>query len=208
MKFTLPPPISRMLAGAILLALFAIVYYGIAAPVVDAYQSTDRSIARFRADLIHYEQAGATLATRRAQLAALRRRGRVQDGFLQGTSETLAAARIQNRLKRLVEAARGQLQSTDVLVPQQEGSVRRITVRALMSAPLGSVLHVFYGLESGSPYLFLDNVDIRARPIPFGRSAAEMHEGTALDVQFDIYGYMRGKNSKPAPSLTHPAESP
>ena len=207
MKSTISPPLSRALAAAILLGLVGLAYYGAIAPIVDAYQSSHRSIVQLRAELSRYERVGSALPARRDELAALRRRQWAQDGFLQGPSDTLVAAQIQNRLKRLVEAGKGQLQSTQILPPRQEGAVRRITVRAQMSATLGGMLHVFYALESGYPLLFLDNVDIRKRPAQYGRGVARMDDDV-LDVQFDIYGYMRGKSAKPAPASARSAGLP
>jgi general secretion pathway protein M len=52
-------------------------------------------------------------------------------------------------------------------------------------AEFGAVLHA---LESGSPQLFIDNLDMLSR-----RSylAAGNDGGGALDVSFDLYGYLK-----------------
>ena len=47
---------------------------------------------------------------------------------------------------------------------------------------------VFYDLESATPFLFLDNVEIRSRP---ARRASGPEDDPILEVRFDLYGYMR-----------------
>lgn len=185
----LPAWQTRILAVALLLGVFAAVYYGVFAPIADTYQATQQRIAQLHLELARYEQVGRALSARRSELAALKRHQSAQDGFLQGPSDTLVAAQIQNRLKQLVTAVQGELNSTQILPAQPDGNVRRITVRGQMTASIGGMLRIFHDLESGYPLLFLDNVDIRARP-------SEMRDGAApstLEVQFDVYGYRRGK---------------
>ena len=110
-------------------------------------------------------------------------------GFLQGANESLAAADVQNRIKTLAEASKGELKSTQILPPQDEGKFRRIAVRAQMTLKLAAVQRVFHGLEASSPLLFLDNVNVRARS---DRWREEPADDPILDIRFDVYGYTRG----------------
>ena len=56
---------------------------------------------------------------------------------------------------------------------------------------LGAVLHA---LESGSPQLFVDNLDILSRRSYLGTG----QEGGLLDVSFDLYGYLKTAAEVPA----------
>jgi general secretion pathway protein M len=49
---------------------------------------------------------------------------------------------------------------------------------------LGAVLHA---LESGTPQLFVDNLDLLSRRSYLGTG----QEGGTLDVSFDLYGYLK-----------------
>lgn len=188
----LPPALSRAAAVAILLALIAVLYLGIAKPIVDAYQSIGADTAQLEDQLRRYQRAGGDRAQRQAELAALEHHSSAADGFLQGANDTLVAAQIQNRLKSLAEAAHAELRSTQVLPAQDEGALRRISVRGQFSTTTGGALQIFHGLESQYPLLFVDNLDIRSRQAGArevrGRGG-NTGDSDALDLQFDIYGY-------------------
>jgi general secretion pathway protein M len=188
MSVTLPPPTSRALALLILLAAVAIVYLGVVAPLLDDYATTQQSTEDMRAAIERYQRVGGELVRRRAELAARQQR-QTSEGFLQGTNEALVAAQIQNRLKALVESARGELRSTQVIPGQDEGKYRRVTLRAQMALDLAGAQRVFYGIETASPLLFIDNLDMRSR---LGERRRDRGEETTLDIRLDVYGYMRG----------------
>jgi hypothetical protein len=54
---------------------------------------------------------------------------------------------------------------------------------------MAQLQRILYDLEAGSPFLFLDNVDIRTRQAPAVRGHTE--DESLLEVRFDLYGYMR-----------------
>jgi len=193
MKEMLSPPVSRLLACAILVGAIAGLYYGIVRPLVDNYAATRASVEQLQDALLRYQRAARDLAPRQAELAALKQRQSAQDGFLQGANDTLVAAQIQNRIKALSDATKGDLRSTQVLPAQDEGKLRRITVRGQMSTTLSAVLRVFHGLESAYPLLFIDNVDLRARPTQL-RDRGAVASADVIDLQFDVYGYTRAGN--------------
>jgi general secretion pathway protein M len=193
MKELLSPPVSRGLAVAILIGVVAGLYYGIVRPIVDNYGTTRTSIDQLQDTLMRYQRAARDLAPRQAELAALKQRQSAQDGFLQGANDTLVAAQIQNRIKALADATKGELRSTQVLPSQDEGKLRRITVRGQMSTTLSGALRVFHGLESVSPLLFIDNVDMRARPAQLRDRSAAVNTDV-IDLQFDVYGYTHASN--------------
>jgi hypothetical protein len=66
--------------------------------------------------------------------------------------------------------------------------MRRIAVRGQMSSGLAAAQSVLYELESASPYLFIDNLNMRARGAD--RRADGVEADPILDVRFDIYGYV------------------
>jgi general secretion pathway protein M len=193
MKELLSPPVSRALALAILIGVVGGLYYGIVRPIVDNYGATRASIEQLQDTLMRYQRAARDLAPRQAELAALKQRQSAQDGFLQGANDTLVAAQIQNRIKALADATKGELRSTQVLPSQDEGKLRRITVRGQMSTTLPGALRVFHGLESVSPLLFIDNVDMRARPAQLRDRSAAVNTDV-IDLQFDVYGYTHASN--------------
>lgn len=203
MTMPLPPLASRALALLILLAMIAIAYLGVVQPIWDKAVATRQSIEDMQAAIERYRRVAAELPARRTLLAALRQQQAVSEGFLEGPNDALIAAQLQNRVKALVEAAHGELKSTQVLPVQEEGKYRRVTIRAQAALDLPGAQQVLYGVETASPLLFLDNVALRSRSSD--RRRDRVTEDPTLDVRFDVYGYLRG--TKPAPqSAAVPAE--
>ena len=62
----------------------------------------------------------------------------------------------------------------------------------------GELAAVLHALEGGTPRLFIDNLGIIAQgffAMP-GRNASQRDHG--LDVEFDLYGYLRPAPAQPA----------
>ncbi|MCK7491831.1 MAG: type II secretion system protein GspM [Comamonadaceae bacterium] len=86
--------------------------------------------------------------------------------YLPQSAPPLAAAELQQRVKAVVEAAGGTLRSTQALPPAEEGSAVKVTVSASMTGDTESLQKILYELESQTPLLFLDNLDVTARGEP------------------------------------------
>jgi general secretion pathway protein M len=184
----LTPRSSRALALGILAALLLLAFFGFVSPLIDAYRQASSSVEQYRAALEHTRHAGNDLAGLRAELARLKEHQASAVGFMQSSNPSLAAAELQNRIKSSVEAARGELRSTQILPARDDGTFRRISIRGQIAVNTAALQRVFYDLESASPFLFLDNVEIRARP---ARRATGPEDDPVLEVRFDLYGYMR-----------------
>jgi general secretion pathway protein M len=183
----LSPLVSRALALALLVSLFAIAYLGLVQPIIDDHADQRDQIERLEATLARYQRVAEQRAPREAELAALKLRAAGANGLLRGGNETLMAAAIQNRIKALVEAAQGELKSVQILPAQADGHLRRITVRGQMSLTIDAAQRVFHDLEGGEPLLFLDNIDIRSRED--SRRRRERAEEGQLEIHLDVYGY-------------------
>jgi len=190
MNVRLPPLASRPLALAILVLLASAAYFTVAAPLVAADAANRRQIAELRSELVRFERIAGERAGRKAELAALERQRAMQEGFLQGSNDTLIAAEIQNRIKTLVASGQGELASTQILPSATDGKLKRISVRGLIAIPLPGLVRVFHNLESATPFLFVDNVEIRPRLNPRRRGLEAVDAGI-LEVRFDTYGFVR-----------------
>lgn len=172
-----------LLAGGIVLPVLALVV-----PVRNDYAATRDRVAADALALGRYRLLAGRVPQQRAALAALEQRQGRQEGFLTGGNDTLIGAELQNRVKTIVEAAQGQLRSTQVLPARDDGGYRQIPVRVDMTGGMPAVQAILYQIEATSPMLFLDNVDFRAHP-------ADRRDGSdddpPLDVSFEVYGYVR-----------------
>jgi len=181
------PLASRTLAISILVAIVGASYAFVIAPVLDEYLSTSQSVEAMRGVLERYRQKADQLPALHARLAELRRRSASASGFLQNASDALAAVQIQERVKALVGSAPGALKSTQVLPVQEEGKFRRVAIRVDMTMDVAAAQRFFYAIETGSPALFFDNLDIHGPTIA---SREDQLKGV-LNVKIDVYGYLR-----------------
>ena len=187
------PLLSRTLALALLVALLAGLY-GAAEPLITEYQAYGTTIAQSRELLQRYERIVNTRRPLQEQAKELRRRLKARGGYLPGASDSLAAAQLQNRVKKIVRAAGGAIKSTQTLPPSDVKGLRQIDVRVQMSADIVALQKTIHALEADETYLFLDNLDIRRQRARRRRGRNRNKTPAAvspLTVRFDIYGYRR-----------------
>ena len=95
---------------------------------------------------------------------------------------------MQNWLKALTEANDAKLKSTQILPAEDGETFRKVAVRVTMMADTEAAQAVFHALETATPYLFLDRLDLRG---PKRRSRRKTKNQGILQVRFDVFGYMR-----------------
>jgi len=191
MTMSLSLPVRRLLAVALLLALLSFVWSAMIEPVIGYMVAKQAEIRRLETVLTHGGFSEQDADALQAQVAAMKQRHDTVGGFIQGNNIPIAMAQLQDRLGKTVATAGGEVRSTQVLPARDEGDYRRITLRGQIMAPLAAVQGTIYALESSSPYLFFDRVEINSRLSTL--EAANADANPVLDVHFDLSGFMRIK---------------
>lgn len=189
MSLELPSWASRLCAVALLLVLLAAVYLYVVSPVLAAYREADEDLAQTRDLLVRYERLAAAKLSHEGQLAELSARQADTGIYLSGTTDALAAAELQDRIRRAVVRHGGQLRSIQSLPAGSDGEFRDIAVRVQINANLSSFHHLIYQLEAEKPFLFVDHLDVRNRRA--NRRSALENLDPELAIRFDISGYLR-----------------
>lgn len=187
----LTPRLSRLLALALLLLAIAVPYLVIVRPYLETLREDRESLAEALSLRDRYLSVAAAGAAVDGWRQTLSEEG---DGaaYLQGASEALVSADLQNRVKTVVQGNGGVLNSTQILDAASEEGFRRVAVRVRMSGGSEALYKVLYALETERPFLFVDNIDINARSMRAREGQAETIE---LMVSFDLFGYMRPASS-------------
>ena len=185
------PRVSRLLAIALLILLLGVLWGAIARPLIGRLSASADAVLDAEAQLARFSRIAAATGPLRNRLDKIRAGQPGARGTLAAATPPLAAAELQAKAKRLVEAYGATLKSTQVLPAREEGAFRRVAVRIDMESDLEALQKIVHALETASPYLFVSNVEIRARPILAAMPAAR--RGPDLTVAFDLYGYMRAK---------------
>jgi len=181
--------LGRIAALFILAALLGLLHVEAAAPLLGSYRERAERTESLQDQLRRYQREAALLPARRAALQALQSRKTAGDGFLDGPSDTLVAVKIQNHLKAVAEDAKAELRSAEVLPAVDEEGLRRIAIRARLSTTLSGAERILYTLETGSPFLFIDDLDLRVSP----QNLRDLGEETGgiMDLDLEVYGYAR-----------------
>ncbi len=184
----LSPAVSRLLALVLLAAAALGAWAGIVEPVKLRFAEHDRTIEQSRDLLSRHMRIALERQQLEAQLAALRETQSTAGRLIEGDSVELATAGIQNKLKALANANDAELKSTQILPAEDGETFRKVAVRVTMMADTEAAQAVFHALETATPYLFLDRLDLRG---PKRRSRRKNKNQGILQVRFDVFGYMR-----------------
>ena len=187
------PWIGRLAAVLLLIVAIEAAYLLVVEPIVVGYRQTDHAIEDVDDQLFHYQRLAAmrpVLVDQLDQLAAEQSSGTY---YLNGGTDALAAAGLQDRVSGLVGGKGGVLRSIQPMAGVDEQGFRRITVRIEMTATIDALFETIYTLETGMPVLFVENLDIHSR---FARrrsskdGAQVAPDAPLLVVAFDLSGYM------------------
>ncbi len=174
---------------AVLLAYLLLVHWWFTAPMSEL-GSEVRDLAA------QAQSLRAEVAQRPAleqQLARLQAYETNHPGFLPEASQELASAGLVQRLEQVVATASPNPNACQITArtPAQASATEpyaRVVVQVRLRCGMGELAAVLHALESNDPQLFIDNLDLLSR-----RSylAATPDNSGAMDVSFDLYGYLR-----------------
>lgn len=187
---------DRWLALGLLLAVLLVVYALFVHPwwTAPMLQLNERIAAlQEREQRIRAELKQAPEVARR--LAEVTRRQASMPGFLPEANAELATAGLIQQLERVVvEASPGNrscaITNRSPLTGQATRErFNRVVVQVRLRCGNPELAQVLHSLESGTPRLFVDNLNVLAQRMYFAPGARNPGEG-GLDVSFDLYGYL------------------
>jgi len=184
--------LSRTVAVALLGIALLGAYRLILAPLLTAYRDGEVRIEQAKDLLQRYEALAQQRSLLTDRLAEQQELAESAAGYLQGPSDALAAAQLQDRVKSVVEAAGGELRSTQILPAEQleeDLGFRRATLRIHFVGTIEGLEETLFELETGQPYLIIDDVTVRQERVRRRRS--EPQAQPMLDVSLELFGYVR-----------------
>ncbi len=125
------------------------------------------------------------------RLKALRQDLRKRNYFIAAANPELAAAELQNRVKKIITGAGGKLISTQKLDADKDGDTQEIKIKVRMKGDVEALAKVLYELEAQLPIIMVQDISIRSRRTVKGRRQNRV-EGYELDVSFGLVGYLPG----------------
>jgi general secretion pathway protein M len=171
-----------ILTGMVLVLLIAVV-----APVAVSFTEQSDEIEQSRDQLAQYRALIASRPALEARLATIGRRDASMSGLLQGNSTALAAANMQELVTSMVHRHGGQVRSVQNLPASSTGGLEKVEVQYELSLPLASLKSVIYQLETGQPFLYLDQMDVH--PEESAALDGPMRAPSDLHVELLVRGY-------------------
>ena len=184
--------LSRTLAVVLLGIALLGAYRLVIAPLVTAYRDGQSRIEQAKELLQRYEALAEQRSLLADRLAEEQERAASAAGYLTGPSDALAAAELQDRVKSVVEGAGGELRSTQILPAEEleaDLGFRRTALRVHFVVTIDGLEETLYELETGQPYLIIDEVTVRQERARRRRS--EPQAQPMLDVSLELFGYVR-----------------
>jgi general secretion pathway protein M len=150
-------------------------------------------IGELRDNLGRFQAVAAQRDRYEQQLRDLENRKSDERLFIEGTDFDEAAADMSERLGQMVQMeAEGscQIVSRQPVRPRVEERFQRVEVNARMRCGIEDFMKVLYALETSVPLIIADEITI-IKPRTRSRRGADPAANTALDIRFNMYGYLR-----------------
>jgi hypothetical protein len=170
------PFLAAGLLGAAILIVLA---------VFALFQQQSSETALSVEQLAAYRSELAQRPRLQAEFARIRDREAVATGLWHGASGPLAAAEIQRIVNDVVESCGGEVRSAQNLPSSRQGGLETIEVQYELSLPLATLKRAIYRLETATPFLFLDNIDLKVGDAQPAAAPA------TVQVQWIVRGYRR-----------------
>lgn len=186
---------ERWLALGILALVLALVYLVLVhpwwtRPMVDLDERIEALQQRdLRAQMVLAQAPQVDARVEQQQERAAR-----QPGFMSEPSPELATAALVQHLETTVAQASPGNRSCVIVNRSPMTDVReqrfpRVVVQARLTCGAPELATVLHALESGSPRLFVGNLNVMAQR--HFASAGQAGQGAGLDVSFDLIGYLQ-----------------
>ncbi|MGF1615001.1 MAG: type II secretion system protein GspM [Gammaproteobacteria bacterium] len=188
MTSNLTPSQSRLLALGLLVLVLGGLYFGVVHPLWRTYYANQEQIEDHRENIARFQRIAAEQHVLEQRVEGLSQQRKLVRYTLDAESPTLAAAALQDRVKSIVEQSGGRLTSTRILPVSNVGPFAQVAVNVQMRVSTKALQDVLYGLESGAPYLLIENLTILSRGHQVYRRG--LSTAAELDVRFDLSGLM------------------
>ena len=151
---------GRVTAVALLLIPIILLINFVVGPLIEAYTGHTDDIVAMQEDIIRYRRVIGELPSLKAAAAKLEQAKPLAPFLLTGSNAAIAAAGLQRRLQDVAKEHGVRIVSLRVQPPVPEGPLERISVQARLQTNGRGLRDALYGLEAGTPYLFVDSLNI------------------------------------------------
>lgn len=177
---TWSPFIRRTVAlGLVIIPVLFVLLY-IVLPILDQYQDNTDQIKQSRFVLTRYEAIKLYKPDNKAidKLELQKQKA----NFITDSTEALAGAALQSKLKRFAAQSRVTVLRANNLANRKEGALSLIGVRLELIGTQKALHDVMSKIENSKPYLFIEKLDLKTS------HTSQRHQDQKLTARLHVYG--------------------
>jgi general secretion pathway protein M len=193
MELSNNPQAQRWLAVGLLAFVVLLVGLIIIVPIISKGLELHETKDNLAFTLKKYEQILAGKDAIVGNISAIKQQHEEQGYFNNQGTSALASAQMQEFIKQAIVQAGGQLSSTQVLPPNTKDKFSRITVSVRMTGNIEVLRAVLYKLETSTPLIVIDQLDIRPMRSVRNRMTRQIEPSNGLNINFQAIGFMRAQ---------------
>lgn len=190
-----------ILAWGLAILLPASILVGVGWPWLERKGSLDQEISDAEDQLTRYRRLIATLPELKAELEQVMSNEDVKAFYYDAATPQLAGAQVQRELQDMVKEAGARLISAQMLPTNADERPPKVSIRTQIQGETDALLEVLYQIEHARPFLFVDQLSVRAAARPVaranprlrGRRQLDRQRGGQLTIRLDIFGYALGE---------------
>lgn len=184
---TMNPTQSRRLAVGLLVAAIVVIVAAVAIPIWLLHRQYDAALADNASKYDRYRRIAGTRPELAKQLEAMRVK-ETRKFFLRSGAAAFSAAEAQEAIRALVEQSGGRLITMAAPTSREEGGrYRQVTANVQLTANIFALRKILHAIENNTPYLFIDNLQVRTQVPPNHRP--QPGQEPEMFVSFDVSGY-------------------
>ncbi len=187
------PQAQRWLAVGLLAFIVLLVILIFIVPIVSKGLELHETKENLAFTLKKYEHILAGKGAIVGNIEAIKRQHQEQGYFNDQGTNALASAQMQEFIKQAIVQAGGQLSSTQVLPSTSKDKFSHITVSVRMTGNSEILRAVLYRLETSTPLIVIDQLDIRPMRSIRNRQTRQIEPSNGLNVNFQAIGFMRAQ---------------
>jgi len=151
---------GQALAVALLLLVLAAAWAAVASPLLSWHADRAEALQQRTTLARRMAQVAAGLPDLQRQAAAAAAAGPATTALLEGASDAVAGATLQQLIQDMAGRAGATLSSTEALPAEAVAAFRRIGVRVALSAPWAVLVQLLHAVEQSSPQMLVDDLQI------------------------------------------------
>jgi general secretion pathway protein M len=152
---------GQLLALALTVLALASLWLGVAAPLIDWHGERAALVAQRAALAQRMETLVTTRTALQEQAKAVAAGGAGETALLEGDSDSVASAALQEMLQAMFAQAGLQLNSVETLPGEEAGAYRRIRLRVSFNASWPVLMALLKDVQLARPALLVDEVQLQ-----------------------------------------------